>query len=67
MISDRKEPDWRTIETAPFDRDVALAVIESGETHALAFACRRTREGWSNAATGEQVDIHPTHWRSWPP
>lgn len=56
---------WNMIDTAPFDRDLELAVLEQNDIHALVFRCRRTRLGWINAATGRPVDIRPTHWREW--
>jgi len=57
---------WLTIETAPFDRDLELAVIEDdGEVYALVFACRRGPGGWFNAATGGSLKVYPTHWRQW--
>jgi hypothetical protein len=58
-------PSWKSIETAPFDRDVELAVLEDHDIHALVFRCRRTRRGWANAATGQTIDVRPTHWREW--
>ena len=57
--------DWNDIDTAPFGRDLSLAVIEEGIVHALSFACKRTASGWVNAATEARVEIHPTHWREW--
>jgi hypothetical protein len=33
--------EWHTIATAPFDRDLELAVIGYDGTHALVFPCRR--------------------------
>ena len=56
---------WHLISTAPFDRDLELAVIDSDGPHALVFACRRIRDGWMNVHTGERLDVHPTHWREW--
>jgi hypothetical protein len=58
---------WQPIETAAFDRDLELAVIDaSGEPHALVFPCRRSIvDGWINATTGKRVDVRPTHWREW--
>jgi hypothetical protein len=56
---------WEIIATAPFGRDLELAVIELGRVHALVFACRRTAEGWINAETGRRIAIDPTHWRRW--
>jgi hypothetical protein len=34
--------DWRSISSAPFDRDLALSVIEGNDVHALLFPWRRT-------------------------
>lgn len=56
---------WQTIATAPFGRDLELAVIELGRVHALVFACQRTADGWVNARTGSRIVIDPTHWRPW--
>jgi hypothetical protein len=56
---------WLPISTAPFDRDLELAVIDKDEPHTLAFACRRVREGWINAKSMRSVDVRPTHWRPW--
>ena len=33
--------EWQRIATAPFDRDLELAVIGYDGVHALAFPCRR--------------------------
>ena len=51
--------------TAPFDRDLELAVIEASGIHSLAFACRRVLGGWINATTRERILVYPTHWREW--
>jgi predicted metal-binding transcription factor (methanogenesis marker protein 9) len=56
---------WESIATAPFDRDLELAVIDKDGTHALVFPCRRTRGGWVKAGTLERLDVSPTHWREW--
>jgi hypothetical protein len=58
--------DWQTITSAPFDRDLELAVIDREGPHALIFACRRDAYGWVKADTKNLVDVHPTHWREWP-
>jgi hypothetical protein len=55
---------WLKIETAPFDRDLELAVIDFYGPHTVAFPCRRVVDGWI-AATGAPVKISPTHWREW--
>jgi hypothetical protein len=59
-------PVWQAIATAPYDRDLELAVIERDRLHALVFACRRTPGGWIKVAGRERVAIQPTHWRLWP-
>jgi hypothetical protein len=57
---------WFKIETAPFDRDLELAVIEDdGEVSRVVFPCRHVLGGWAKAATGAPITIHPTHWREW--
>jgi hypothetical protein len=56
---------WTPITTAPFDRDLELAVLDEDGAHALAFACRRIAGGWVNAQTKSQIDVRPTHWREW--
>lgn len=56
---------WEEISTAPYDRDIELAVVEVDRVHPLIFACRRTASGWIKAATRERVSVSPTHWRPW--
>ena len=57
--------EWRPISTAPFDRDLTLAVIGYDGAHALVFPCRRILGGWIKAETKERVEVQPTHWREW--
>lgn len=62
--SDHREM-WKPIPSAPFGRELELAVFdEDGET-ALVFPCIKEPQGWKSAATGARVDIRPTHWRYW--
>jgi len=56
---------WLSIDAAPFDRNLELAVIDADEPHALVFPCRRIDGGWINAETGKAIDVRPTHWRYW--
>ncbi len=56
---------WQPINTAPFDCDLELAVVDSGEPHALVFPCRRVLNGWINALTRSRIEVRPTHWREW--
>ena len=57
--------EWQAISTAPFDRNLELAVIEPDGIHSLVFPCRRGLQGWISSATAEPVRVHPTHWRPW--
>ena len=59
--------DWNPINSAPFDREVELAVIDGQGEHALIFPCRRVDGAWVDAQTNRQLyHILPTHWRDWP-
>jgi hypothetical protein len=64
-ISETSFMEWQPIATAPFDRELELAVLSSDEPHALVFACRRIVCGWINAETQKEVEVRPTHWRVW--
>jgi hypothetical protein len=56
---------WQPATTAPFDRDLELAVIDYAGPHALVFPCRRILCGWVKSETRERVNVRPTHWRPW--
>ena len=56
---------WSPVASAPFDRDIELAVLDGDGAHALVFPCRRIVGGWMSAQTRERLDINPTHWREW--
>lgn len=60
--------EWKLINTAPFERDLELAVIDGKGTQVVAFPCRRLRDdGWLDVETNKRVYyIRPTHWRDWP-
>jgi len=61
--------DWKLIDTAPFDRDLELAVIDTKGTHVVSFPCRRLAENrWIDVETNNRLYfpyIRPTHWRDW--
>jgi hypothetical protein len=57
--------NWQPISTAPFDRDLELAVIDDDGPHALIFPCRRVLGGWMSVVTKQRIEVHPTHWRDW--
>lgn len=56
---------WHPISTAPFDRDLQLAVLDPEGAHALVFPCRRILGGWVDAEKRTKIDVRPTHWRPW--
>jgi hypothetical protein len=56
---------WESIASAPFDRELELAVIDRDGPHALVFPCRRVAGGWINAQSNDRIDVSPTHWRLW--
>jgi len=56
---------WERIESAPFDRDLELAVIEGNAIHKLVFPCRRVHGGWAKAKSADRITVQPTHWRMW--
>jgi hypothetical protein len=56
---------WHEILTAPFNRDLELAVIDTRGTHVIVFPCRRVLGGWVKADTKRRIDLRPTHWREW--
>jgi len=58
---------WQPIATAPYDRELELAVIDADGPHALVFPCRRSETGWMNARTKHRIEVYPTHWRDWSP
>jgi hypothetical protein len=54
--------EWREIATAPFDRELELAIIDGG-VGVLRSCCIRHGNGWLDAETLKPVDIAATHWR----
>jgi hypothetical protein len=56
---------WHPVFTAPFDRDLELAVIDDAGVRAIAFPCRRVLGGWIKAESKRWIEVHPTHWREW--
>jgi hypothetical protein len=63
--ADHIQMDWQLVASAPFDRDLELAVIDVTGIYTLVFPCRRVLRGWINATTNEPVIVRPTHWREW--
>jgi hypothetical protein len=55
---------WLKVETAPFNCDLEVAVINPKSTHVLEFPCRRIfGGGWVDATSREMVEVYPTHRR----
>jgi len=63
---EKKQAQWMRIATAPYDRDLRLAVLDAdGVAHQLVFPCRRVLGGWVKSQTKERIHIDPTHWQEW--
>jgi hypothetical protein len=56
---------WHSIDTAPFDLPLELAVIDEEGPHTLAFPCVRISVGGWSDTEGVRVFIRPAHWREW--
>lgn len=56
---------WQPIVSAPYDRDLELAVLDAEGAHALVFPCRRIAGGWITTTDRRWLDVRPTHWREW--
>jgi hypothetical protein len=54
--------EWRDIATAPFDREIELAVIGDG-VGLVDGSCLRHHDGWLDAQTLRPVTVRATHWR----
>jgi len=58
-----RRPVWQTIVTAPFDREVGVAVLNERGYNVFALFVRRTRAGWVADRIDDFLAIAPTHWR----
>jgi hypothetical protein len=54
--------EWREIATAPFDREIELAIID-GAVGVVDGSCMRHGDGWLDAQTLRPVTVRATHWR----
>ena len=54
--------EWREIATAPFDREIELAVIGDG-IGLIEGGRLRHGNGWLDAQTLQPVTVTATHWR----
>ena len=65
VVASRSMVRWQPASSAPFDRDLEVAVVSQGVVHTLLFPCRRILGGWMDAETKEKIEVYPTHWREW--
>ena len=57
---------WRDIGSAPFDRELELAVID-GDVRPIGGYCLRHGNDWYDAETLNPIEVTATHWRCrWP-
>jgi hypothetical protein len=55
---------WNSIESAPFDEEVALQVTDGrGGPNTLHWPCRRTSNGWINSRKGTPLEVTPVRWK----
>src|SRR5215468_424595 len=55
--------DWQPISSAPFNRDLELAVINDDGVRALVYPSRRIVGGWIKSESKVRINVQPTHWR----
>jgi hypothetical protein len=49
---------WKSIESAPFDKDVTLQVTDGrGGPYTLRLPCPRTASGWINSSKGTPLAV----------
>ena len=53
---------WREIASAPYDREIELAVI-GNDVSVLDGSCLRHGDTWLDAETLRPVTVSATHWR----
>jgi hypothetical protein len=58
--------EWREISSAPFDREIELAIIDR-DIHVSRSPRLRHGDGWLDAETLRPVEVTATHWRYRPP
>jgi hypothetical protein len=64
MRAPRVTYDWKSIENAPFDEDVAVQVTDGrGAPYAIRWPCQRTASGWINSRKGTPLEVTPVRWR----
>jgi hypothetical protein len=56
-------PDWQSISTVPFDREIEVGTLEGNRYRIFAFAVYRRTTGWFADGIPGPLDLAPTHWR----
>jgi hypothetical protein len=54
--------EWREIGSAPFDREIEVAIVEDDVRMASGLRLRRA-DGWIDSETLQPVQMKATHWR----
>jgi hypothetical protein len=54
--------EWREIASAPFDREIEVAIVD-GDINVPGNPCLRHGNGWLDAQTLRPVNVPATHWR----
>lgn len=54
--------EWREIKSAPFDREIEVAIIDENIS-VFGGPCLRHGDGWLDAETLMPMAIAATHWR----
>jgi hypothetical protein len=68
MLPLKRLLDWRPIDAAPFDEDLALLVTDGqGESYQLKHPCRLTASGWVSSNKGTPLAVTPLKWKPYHP
>jgi hypothetical protein len=62
LLSSLLHNEWREIASAPFDREIEVAVID-GDINVHGISCLRHGDGWLDSETMRPTKVTATHWR----
>jgi hypothetical protein len=54
--------NWREIASAPFDREIEVAILDE-DISVRGGSCLRHGDGWLDAETLRPIELTATHWR----
>jgi hypothetical protein len=64
MPRSRIEIYWKKVETAPESVIAQVRVTDGcGSDYLLPYACKLTKDGWVNAASGKPLAVRATYWK----